>query len=234
MGRKYYKKRKHKRPWRKRRTNTLEMGQQMPGFPTNKIVKMRYCDIVTLNPSAGGLAVYQFRANSIFDPDFTGLGHAPIGSDQWAQFYNHYVVLGSRITCNLLYNDQQSGSGYIYGCYLSDDAIIPGTGLQICEQGLGNYGMASGNNYAPVAGKGMDNVPAVRNYYGAKKFYNIKDVKDNIVRIGAPVTANPGDTAIYTVWQAGVDPLTDLQDTKVLVTIEYNVLYSEPKSLPQS
>jgi hypothetical protein len=30
--------------------------------------------------------------NSIFDPDRTGVGHQPLGYDQWALFYNRYLV----------------------------------------------------------------------------------------------------------------------------------------------
>jgi hypothetical protein len=40
----------------------------------------------------GNMASYQFRVNSIFDPNYTGTGHQPLGHDQWATFYNRYRV----------------------------------------------------------------------------------------------------------------------------------------------
>lgn len=38
-----------------------------------------------------------FRANSLFDPDFTGVGSQPLGFDQWAAFYRRYRVRASAI-----------------------------------------------------------------------------------------------------------------------------------------
>lgn len=37
------------------------------------------------------------RGNSIFDPDFTGVGGQPMGHDQWAAFYRRYRVKASKI-----------------------------------------------------------------------------------------------------------------------------------------
>jgi len=37
---------------------------------------------------------YQYNLNSLFDPNRTGTGHQPLGFDQWATFYNRYVVTG--------------------------------------------------------------------------------------------------------------------------------------------
>jgi len=45
-----------------------------------------------------GLAVYdyQFRLNSLFDPNYTGGGHQPKGFDQLAAFYQRYRVYNVR------------------------------------------------------------------------------------------------------------------------------------------
>jgi hypothetical protein len=46
----------------------------------------------------GAVSTYQFRVNSIFDPDYTGVGHQPLGHDQWATFYNRSRVRGCSYT----------------------------------------------------------------------------------------------------------------------------------------
>ena len=69
-------------------------------------------------------ALWFFRANSIFDPDATGLsgGGQPYGRDTYASIYNHYQVMSSIITVssNTLANPDFMGVGII----MDDDASV--------------------------------------------------------------------------------------------------------------
>jgi hypothetical protein len=70
---------------------------RMPnGFPPEMDVKMRYVDSFALVLSAGVGGVYQYRLNSIFDPDLTGVGHQPYTRDTWAAVYSTYTVMSCR------------------------------------------------------------------------------------------------------------------------------------------
>jgi hypothetical protein len=44
-------------------------------FPQHLRRTLRYADLVSLTSTLGGTAFYQFRANSLFDPDLSGTGH---------------------------------------------------------------------------------------------------------------------------------------------------------------
>jgi hypothetical protein len=55
----------------------------------------------TINTGNAWSTAYQFRLNSLFDPDLTSAGHQPLGRDQWALLYNSYVVLSVRIRLDL-------------------------------------------------------------------------------------------------------------------------------------
>ena len=60
--------------------------------------KLVYTDTILLS-STGSVAfnTHTFRANSVFDPDWTGAGHQPTRFDQLAALYQRYEVLKSKI-----------------------------------------------------------------------------------------------------------------------------------------
>lgn len=56
--------------------------------------KMHYCENVVLSLALPNVLYgYQYRS-SIFDPDFTGVGHQPLFHDQLAVLYERYRVYG--------------------------------------------------------------------------------------------------------------------------------------------
>ena len=90
--RKIYRAKRRKPDWRKR--TTIQKGL---GFSDGQIVKMRYVEEFELNPGLGSVASYVFRANGLYDPNYTGAGHQPYGFDQWMTYYNQFTVLGSKM-----------------------------------------------------------------------------------------------------------------------------------------
>lgn len=222
-----YRKKRAYKPRRKTYKKKSAMpGRAMPGFPVNKIVKMRYVTSIRMDPAAGGSALFRFRANSINDPDETGAGHQPLGHDQWAQFYNHYIVVGSKITAKFTATTASETSA-LCAVYLSDDPFTPTTALEVIEQGLAHWksGCLSTNGQSAMS---------VVNTFSAKKFFNLTDVKDNAARIGSYFDGDPNDQAVYTLYYAALNGLADLTAIDVLVTIEYSCVLSEPKSLAVS
>jgi hypothetical protein len=53
---------------------------------------MKYCDQFTVSIPAGSVIDQIYRANSLFDPDRTNVGHQPRGFDQLTPLYNRYRV----------------------------------------------------------------------------------------------------------------------------------------------
>ena len=59
------------------------------------LTKLNYSELFALTFSGVGVpGVYQFRVNSIFDPNLTGTGHQPLGHDELSYFYQRYRVKG--------------------------------------------------------------------------------------------------------------------------------------------
>lgn len=73
----------------------------MPIFPAWTVKKLRYSTTFSLTSTLGVVSSYVFRANDLYDPDFTGTGHQPMGFDQMMLWYNHFTVLSSKlvVTC---------------------------------------------------------------------------------------------------------------------------------------
>jgi hypothetical protein len=71
----------------------------MPLFPPTITKRLRYSTTFALSATTGAITSTQvFRANDLFDPDFTGTGHQPMGFDQLMTWYNHFVVIWAKIT----------------------------------------------------------------------------------------------------------------------------------------
>lgn len=129
--RKYSRKKRttKKRSYKRRKSRYRRKPLVLGGIPDSKVCRLRYCDFVKLDADAGGSAVavqHTFLANSVWDPDHTGTGHQPMGFDEMAAQYNHYVVLGSRITVhfdNDVDNVQLAGQY----CFLRLDDAAPAT-----------------------------------------------------------------------------------------------------------
>lgn len=83
-----------KRANKKDRNNREEKTQMTVSLrevcPDSVKVPLRYSYRASYS---GAVAANQiFNLNSLFDPDRTGVGHQPLGFDQWSAFYNRYRV----------------------------------------------------------------------------------------------------------------------------------------------
>lgn len=63
-------------------------------MPSHKYVQLKYVERVTVGATTGGIigGTADFTINGLFDPNITGVGHQPMGFDQWAALYNMYKV----------------------------------------------------------------------------------------------------------------------------------------------
>lgn len=85
--------------------NTVLYEPWMPIFPARATKWLRYSTSLSLTSASGVVSTQVFRANDLFDPDFTSTGHQPMGFDQLMSFYNHFCVIRSRIHCIFKCND---------------------------------------------------------------------------------------------------------------------------------
>lgn len=89
--------------------------RKIPGGPMfdptsdNLKVRMRYCKLLVMNANATpqDIETYVFRANSIWDPEYTGIGRKALGLSYYQDMYNKYRVLRSTIKITPADNNQK-------------------------------------------------------------------------------------------------------------------------------
>lgn len=188
-------------------------GHRIFGFPNSIITKIRYAAYTSLTNTSGARGVNVFRANGIFDPDVTGVGHQPMYRDNYASIYDNYVVLGSKITVTFL--PRTASVCTIVGIVGDNDTAISTNVETLMEQ-----------NNAISHGMGPPGAPVVTL---SQSFSPLKDVGIDAKDDGAvlvAVGADPGDSWCYGVWAASADASsTSIVDIKV--EIDYTVKFSQ-------
>lgn len=222
--RKSYRRPYKKRYAKKKKHRTLPIG----GFPKSKMVKFRYVAEVNINAPLAGIASHVFSANGLYDPDLTGVGHQPGNFDKWMTVYDHYQVLGSKITVTPILDSTSGVSPTAYIGILKADSTPKASTMsvtEILEQKMGRF------SRVPVGALNWGSVKrrSVVNTYSASKFFG----KTKAVTLGddtqkGNVSNNPAEQCYYEVWCGSVngnDPLTH----SFLVEVEYITILSEPK-----
>jgi hypothetical protein len=196
-------------------------------FPKSTKVKLVYCDDYTVSTSSTVQAEAYFRANGPYDPDASIGGHQPLGFDQWAAFYNHYVVEKATIEVEAKESPISSDVLLQLAVMLSDDTTIPGSPSALREQPLTNCQI-----FAKSCGS--KSLASVKHLFVARDFFNRKDIMDNQAEIGALVSANPTEQAYFCVVVGKSDGTASSLDFEIRVRLVYDVIFSEPKALAQS
>lgn len=96
---------KNKKKQKQTKQNKSKQNSQLqPGFlqvfPQRLRTKLSYADQYTLSGTSGFPTFgseQSFRLGSLYDPDFTGTGHQPLGFDQVTPWYSRYLVNGCTV-----------------------------------------------------------------------------------------------------------------------------------------
>jgi len=214
-----FKKRRFKR--RIKRRNRAPNGFQAlvkvgKFIPPTMMVKLRYVEQIKLDPGVGGtLANYFYRANSLYDPNYSGVGHQFYGYDQICDLgYKKYMVLGSKINIKTImpnYTQIQSNAynqAIISSTVKTSASTTLSTTEEVLENGESRYHFTN-----------QTYMKSHNNYFSAKKFFGVTDVKDN-ENLGAEITDNPATVAYFRISAQPVDKGLDSFAVTILVTID--------------
>lgn len=187
----------------------VELG--LAGFKSTYIpdvmpLKLVYSDYRVLVASSNQ-AEYVYRANSVFDPDFTGVGGQPDGFDMWNDLYQNYRVVAVGIDVQAQSNGSASYSGLLAVAVTPDSAAF-----NSAEElaGLRKSGASVFNN---------STVAKVKLLFHISELYGMSDATVlSESNFGALVGANPGNQQYIHI---GVESNAAAGETMVWVKITY-------------
>jgi len=226
--------RKRKGMYRKRYRLTKRLPI-LSGFPKSQVVRLRYSQETILDPSNISVIVnHTFRANSIFDPDYSGGGHRPLYCDTYDTLYKRYRVLGAKINAYTTPQSSATTVPMVWGVNLLKDPIMPYTAIDTLYEAnrTSKFNLAGGRSMGA-----SQNLKQCSKTYSAKQFHGVTNMKDNEslsgLTGGTLVGSNPQTLAYFIVWATNVNG-NDPDPQPVRVVIDYIVQYYDPLPVTQS
>lgn len=205
------------------------------GIPRQRKAFLKYAGEITLT-SAGVNIAHLFRLNSLHDPDYTGVGHQPLGHDQWAQLYNRYTVVKATIKATPI---RDANTNVVPGLLrigvIDSSGGVSSNAMTIAEDtrytDWTHSGLLAGGSSAGSA-KRPD---TVRQEVDMAKFFNTKDLMTAVDTdvYSAPFASSPTDTCWGAVVVSPINGNTP-GACNVLVEIEFEAIFTEPKQLTAS
>lgn len=214
---------------RKRRRKTIKAivaktpyARCGPAIAHRQKAVLRYNAIVNLNPAAGVVATHQFSANGLYDPDWTGTGHQPMGFDEMMNLYSYYRVLWAKITCTVL---PQGSTDYVCGIHMSPAQNDVVSSVQRFRELPTSKWVTV--RYGTVGG-------ATKQVSMTVKPSKFMGVRSDDADCKGTAAANPIDECFFNVCVMPFNESNDLGVIGVQVYITYFAEFIEPHLLPQS
>lgn len=190
----------------------VNLGQ---GFPDKIKTVLRYSQVVTVTGTTGVIGNYLFRANGLYDPDYTSTGHQPMYYDQFVALYNHWVVTKSKITIKPVRNTSEST-----GCHVAllqnDDTTVLSTMQAMIEMGKAKYQMMDPRSGGKVMSQQFD----------ARKVYGGNPLDHS--QLQGSVGSDPSELTFFQISTQASD-FASTVSVDVDVLIEYEVVFTELK-----
>lgn len=178
---------------------------------------LRYESIVKVTPALDPGDNHVFSANDLYDPDVTGTGHQPRGFDQFMGMFDHFNVIGSKITVRFI-NSDSIVQGVCCTVRLRDDST-PTANITTIREDPGITQTILGHS---ASGRNMG---VLKKGFSAKRFFGKSLAADN--QQGS-ATSGPLEQAYYHI-NTSASASGNIDAVECYVTIDYTVIFSEPK-----
>lgn len=211
-------------PMSSNQANSSVMIRELNLFGLRTRRHLRYQESISTTGSAGAVAGYVFSANGLYDPNFTGTGHQPMGFDQMMIFYDHYTVLRSSLTA--VWVNLTTTQMIKVGTMVASGPTMYSTNYQTNLE-------AGGVNYTTLSVPGGWNSTAVQRVScDLGKYQGVQQPLDN-PDLRGDVSNNPAEQTYYILlnWNSQNSAVPSYL---VDVIIDFDVVFHEPKLPTQS
>lgn len=222
--RRKYKRRQVKRAYHKKRFVKRKRGFMIPkkifGFPNEFYTKLKY-NQGNISFTTGTNSKFEFRLNSLYDPDYTGTGHQPRFYDQFSAIYGRYQVYGVKAYC-FVHNNSTTESAKMV-LFTSTNHTDSGTDWAAEKNG------AIVRILSPVGSK---NQVSMSKYYNNNYLLGVKRGASES-DYSAPITGNPVKELFLVLIMRNLDGATAI-DITVDFTFKFYVKFFEKKFVDTS
>lgn len=195
----------------------------MSSIPDRLYTRMGYSMSTTLTSTLSP-AYNIFRLNSLYDPDYTGAGGQPLARDQWANFYNRYLVYGVSYKVTFI---NTSTSEQVY-CWVVPKNV---TAVSTSAQVLFEKPYAKNRILGVESGK---SIGTIKGYASAAKALGYtKQQYQSEKANSSEFNSNPASEGFLHVYSQAADETTSVT-VRIRVVLTYYVCLSERLSLAPS
>lgn len=202
-----------RRPRRTNRRRGTVLGNR-PGLPLKLKFQHKYATTVSLasTPSVNG--GWRFRANSLFDPDQSGVGHQPMMFDQLSALYNHYTVIGSKL--KVTFTPVSTNIPTRIVMFINDDTTLATSDLNTLTE------QSSGRTYSIIT---TGNQPLTRTMtWSAKKTFGGSVLGND--QLQGNLASNPAEQSYFEFISQTMDNTNNSQ-VYCVVEITYITIWDE-------
>lgn len=207
--------------WKKSGQRSTLVNTSLRPIPARFITKSKYAEAVTV--PATGMAVYRWRLNSLYDPNFSGVGHRPHGVASLSTLYNRYRVISCKYVISCISDDYNIQFAALPS---NDTAALINNVSEARENPRCKYAVQNPGGTLKVL-KGKVYIPALM---GRNKSQYMAD--DNYQ---ATFGANPAENAYLNIFAQGLnDDITTNVNATINVLLEYTYEAFDYITLDQS
>lgn len=193
---------------------TLQAG----AFLAPKLVtKLRYAGVVSISNGVADFGMYQFRMNSVYDPDYTGGGAQPPYFDRMAQLYNNFRVLSCKY---------QVRGQYASGTY--QNLVVWPSAVATSVSSLQSAMCQTDARTIIMSGYNDTNTARVKGWLPMAKVFGVERAEiETDSDYGAATSANPVRVAYLNLYSGNLTGSTT-STAYALVELTYYVEWSSP------
>jgi len=193
----------------------------------SRFQKMRFVHTAILEVSSGAINTQFFRANSVYLP-IAAAGYYPMKYNELAALYNKYCVVSSTIRVEriAIHPTDATAVPTVWGIILDDNSTLGvGKFRALIERGRTVHAISNNTSAMAVQKLGYS--------FNAKTWFNVADPLSNNEICGV-VGSPPSNISYFVLWLQTMDLVSSSNPTSFLVTVDYDVVWSDPKDTAPS